>query len=61
MGYDVTKTFTIHESESVDGVFQFELLVDGVTDSTYEGDNREDGWLEVIARITGQEPEIPNN
>lgn len=29
MGYTIAKTYTIHESETMDGVIQYELLEDG--------------------------------
>jgi len=61
MGYVVTKTFTIHESETVDGVIQYELLEDGRAVWVGTGDDRVDGLLKVIMHITGEEPEVPNN
>jgi hypothetical protein len=61
MGYAVTRTFTIHESEAVDGVMQYELLEDGKVVWVGTGESRADGLLRVIMSITGEEPEIPNN
>jgi hypothetical protein len=61
MGYTVAKTFTIHESELVDGVVQFELLVNGESVWVGMGDDRADGLLRVIMKITGQDEEPPDN
>jgi hypothetical protein len=61
MGYVVTKTFTIHESETVDGVIQYELLDDGEAVWVGTGDDRVDGLLKIIMHITGEEPEVPDN
>ena len=61
MGYDVATTFTIHESEPIDGAIQYELLVDGKSVWVGMGDSRVDGLLAVIAKITDQEPDVPNN
>jgi hypothetical protein len=61
MGYTITKTYTIHESEAVDGVIQYELVEDGKVTWVGTGDDRVEGFLNVIMNITGQEPETPNN
>ena len=61
MGYVVTKTFTIHETETVDGVIQYELLDDGEAVWVGTGDDRVDGLLKIIMQITGEEPEVPDN
>ena len=61
MGYEVAKTFTIHESQPVDGVIQYELLVDDESVWVGMGDDRVDGLLKIIMRITEQEPETRDN
>ena len=61
MGYTITKTYTVHESESVDGVIQYELLEDGNVVWVGIGEDRVDGLLQVIMSITGEGPEIPDN
>ncbi|MFD3402542.1 hypothetical protein ACFWUU_17795 [Kribbella sp. NPDC058693] len=61
MGYPITKTYTIHESEAVDGVIQYELLEDGQVVWVGTGDDRVDGLLQVIMSITGEGPEVPDN
>jgi hypothetical protein len=62
MGYQIVKTFVIHESEVVDRALQYELLMD---DEPYvwsgPEEEREDGLLNIVMKILGQEPEIPNN
>ena len=55
MGYDVVRTFTILESEAVDGVMQFELLVDGTSRWIGTGDDRADGLLRIMMEIEEDE------
>lgn len=43
MGYQIAKTFTIHESEPVDGAIQYELKVDGESLWVGMGTDRVDG------------------
>ncbi len=62
LGLQITKTFTIHESEPVEGsVRQYELLIDDQLVWSGMGDDRADALLEAIMRIADQEPDIPNN
>jgi hypothetical protein len=61
MGLEIKKTFTIHESEPIDGAIQYELKIDGETVWVGMGEDRVDGLLNVIMRITDQEPEVPDN
>jgi hypothetical protein len=61
MGYPIAKTYTIHESEAVDGVIQYELLEDGEVVWVGTGDDRVEGLLQVIMSITGEGPETPDN
>lgn len=61
VGYDVAKTFTIYESVPVEGVIQYELLVDDESVWVGMGDDRVEGLLAVIMKITDQEPNVPDN
>ncbi len=62
MGLQVTKTFTINESEPIDGaVREYELFIDDKLVWNGMGDDRADALLEAIMRVAHQEPEIPNN
>src|SRR4051812_30178357 len=59
MGFNVVRTFTINESETVDGVMQFELLVDGKLRWTGMGDERSEGLLRIMMEIENEIPESP--
>lgn len=62
IGLEVTKTFTINEAQVSDGVFQYELLEDGAVIWSGMGDDRVDGLLKIMMRLTeGEEPNHPNN
>jgi hypothetical protein len=62
MGFEITKTFTVNESEPIDGaVREYELLVDDKLAWTGMGDDRADALLEAIAQVTDQGNELPDN
>jgi Lsr2 len=62
MGFEVTKTFTVNESEPIDGaVREYELVVDDKLTWTGMGDDRTDALLEAIAHVTDQGDELPDN
>jgi hypothetical protein len=57
----LVKRFVINEFEPIDGSTPFELVVDGKSVWFGLGDDRADGLLKVIMKITEQEPEVPDN
>jgi hypothetical protein len=62
MGFEVTKTFTVNESEPIDGtVREYELVVDNKLAWTGVGDDRTDALLEAIAHVADQGDELPDN
>jgi hypothetical protein len=62
MGFEVAKSFTVNESEPIDGaVREYELVVDDKLTWTGMGDDRADALLEAIAHVTDQGDEIPDN
>jgi hypothetical protein len=62
MGFEVTKTFTVNESEPIDGAIrEYELVVDDKLAWTGMGDDRADALLEAIAQVTDQGDELPDN
>jgi hypothetical protein len=62
MGFEVAKTFTVNESEPIDGaVCEYELVVDDKLAWTGVGDDRTDALLEAIAHVTDQGNELPDN
>jgi len=62
MGFEVAKTFTVNESEPVDGaVREYELVVDDKLAWTGMGDDRADALLEAIAHVADQGDELPDN
>jgi hypothetical protein len=62
MGFEVAKTFTVNESEPIDGTIrEYELVVDDKLAWTGVGDDRTDALLEAIAHVTDQGNELPDN
>jgi hypothetical protein len=62
MGFEIAKTFTVNESEPIDGALrEYELLVDNEVTWTSIGDDRADALLEAIAQVTDQGDELPDN
>src|SRR5216683_7182793 len=63
MGLEVTNTFTftIQETEPIDGAAQYDLLVDGESVWSGMGDSLADALLQAVMRVTGEEDEIPND
>jgi hypothetical protein len=62
MGFEVAQSFTVNESEPIDGtVREYELIVDDKLTWTGMGDDRTDALLEAIAHVTDQGDELPDN
>jgi hypothetical protein len=62
MGFEVVNTFTVNESEPIDGpVREYELVENDKVTWTGMGDDRADALLEAIAHVTGQGNELPDN
>jgi hypothetical protein len=60
-GLGLVKSFVINEFEPIDGSIPYELVIDGKPTWFGLGDDRVDGLLKVIMKITEQEPEVPDN
>jgi hypothetical protein len=60
-GLGLAKSFVINEFEPIDGSIPFELVFDGKSAWFGMGEDRVDGLLKIIMKITGQEPEVPDN
>ena len=62
MGLEVSKTWTIRESEPIGSdVRQYELHIDGQLKWSGIGNDRADALLQAIISATGQADETPNN
>ncbi len=62
MGFEVAKTFMIHESDPVQNeVRQYELWIDGELQWIGMGDDRADALLQAIISATGEANEIPDD
>jgi hypothetical protein len=62
MGFEVTQSFTVNESEPIDGAIrEYELVVDDKLKWTGMGDDRTDALLEAVAHVTDQGDELPDN
>lgn len=60
-GLGLVKSFVINEFEPIEGSIPFELVIDGKSVWFGMGDDRADGLLKAIMKITEQEPEVPDN
>jgi hypothetical protein len=60
-GLGLVKSFVLNEFEPIDGSIPFEVVVDGESIWLGMGNDRADGLLKAIMKITEQEPEVPDN